>query len=147
MTIRKQLMRSAMIGHHVKQDKISLKILKKNQKHPTKVSSLFVSLFINYRTRYSRLFEASKGTSLFSIKVSIKGRWFGRNRAAERRLAAKSNPRWRVEKGRKKKKHDGGDTRRRIVSRNSSPCRSISPLRGSLKNRFTIFCGKFRENE
>lgn len=103
MTIRKQLMRSAMIGHHVKQDKISLKILKKNQKHPTKVSSLFVSLFINYRTRYSRLFEASKGTSLFSIKVSIKGRWFGRNRAAERRLAAKSNPRWRVEKGRKKK--------------------------------------------
>lgn len=42
MTIRKQLMRSAMIGHHVKQDKISLKILKKNQKHPMKVSSFLL---------------------------------------------------------------------------------------------------------
>lgn len=140
-------MRSAMIGHHVKQDKISLKILKKIRSILRKFPLSSFLFFINYRTRYSRLFEASKGTSLFSIKVSIKGRWFGRNRAAERRLAAKSNPRWRVEKGRKKKKHDGGDTRRRIVSRNSSPCRSISPLRGSLKNRFTIFCGKFRENE
>lgn len=146
MTIRKQLMRSAMIGHHVKQDKISLKILKKIRSILRKFPLSSFLFFINYRTRYSRLFEASKGTSLFSIKVSIKGRWFGRNRAAERRLAAKSNPRWRVEKGRKKKS-DGGDTRRRIVSRNSSPCRSISPLRGSPKNRFTIFCGKFRENE
>lgn len=93
-----------MIGHHVKQDKISLKILKKIRSILRKFPLSSFLFFINYRTRYSRLFEASKGTSLFSIKVSIKGRWFGRNRAAERRLAAKSNPRWRVEKGRKKKK-------------------------------------------
>lgn len=92
-----------MIGHHVKQDKISLKILKKIRSILRKFPLSSFLFFINYRTRYSRLFEASKGTSLFSIKVSIKGRWFGRNRAAERRLAAKSNPRWRVEKGRKKK--------------------------------------------
>lgn len=55
----------------------------------------------------------------------------------KRRLAAKSNPRWRKEKG---KKHD---TRRRIVSRNSSPCpRSISPPLESLEQPFHHFLWK-----
>lgn len=57
MTIRKQLMRSAMIGHHVKQDKISLKILKKNQKHPTKVSSFLLIIVRDIRACSKRAKE------------------------------------------------------------------------------------------
>lgn len=46
-----------MIGHHVKQDKISLKILKKNQKHPTKVSSFLLIIVRDIRACSKRVKE------------------------------------------------------------------------------------------
>lgn len=67
----------------------------------------------------------------------------------ERRLAAKSNPRWRVEKGKRRKNTMAAIQEGESCQETARLVPALFLLRGisGLKNRFTIFCGKFRGNE